>query len=118
MWNIKLHYNRIKFKKKQFFSEIPDDTLLAQPVIFCVAGVETSSVTMAFTLLELAKNPALQKRLRKEIEDHLEEYGYTYEAIKSMKFLQQVISETLRLYPVVPVLDRVAREDYKVRYSY
>ena len=89
---------------------------MAQPVIFSIAGIESSSTTMALTLLELAKNPPLQDRMRKEIQEKLNKHGFTYEGIYGMKFLYQAIFETLRLYPAAPIIDRVALQDYKVRY--
>lgn len=97
---------------------MPDDTLLAQPVIFYVAGTESSSTTIALTLMELAKNPQLQKRARSEIQEELKKHGFTYEGMQNLKFLQQAISETLRLYPAAPIIDRVALEDYKVNKHY
>lgn len=90
------------------------DTLLSQSAIFFVAGRESSVSTICFTLAELAKQPEIQKRTRAEILEKLEQYGMTYEAVQNMKYLHQVISETLRLYPPAPILDRVSVEDYKI----
>jgi len=42
--------------------------------------------------------------------------GVTYEAVHDMKYLHQVINETLRLHPPAPILDRVPITDYTVRY--
>lgn len=36
----------------------------------------------------------------------------SYEAINEMKFMDMIIDETLRMYPISPRLDRVARNDY------
>lgn len=70
---------------------------------------------MTYTLCELAKNPEIQKRVRQEILEKIEAAnGVTYEAVQGMKYLYQVMSETLRLYPPAPILDRVPLEDYTV----
>nr|UEN71143.1 cytochrome P450 4AV17 [Meteorus pulchricornis] len=90
------------------------DTLVAQSAIFFVAGLESSATTMSFALWELARHPQIQKRLRAEIHQCLEKNGLTYESVNSMKYLMQVINETLRFYPPAPLLDRVASEDYKI----
>ncbi|XP_033224729.1 cytochrome P450 6k1-like [Belonocnema kinseyi] len=104
----------IKHERDKLDFDIPDDTLLAQPVIFSIAGTESSSITIAQTLVELAKNPVLQDQVRKNIKEELKEHGFTYEGIKEMKLLYQAISETLRLYPPAPIIDRVALQDYKI----
>ncbi|CAG9834257.1 unnamed protein product [Diabrotica balteata] len=89
------------------------DQLIAQVSIFFVAGFETSSSTMTFALYELAKHPEYQDRLRDEITSVLsDKKELTYESINEMKYLQQVIDETLRLYPVVSNLQRKCVKDY------
>lgn len=90
------------------------DLLLGQSLIFFVAGRETSTTTMCYALYELAKHPELQDKARKEIHEILKSEGLTYEGIQKMKYIQQVISETLRLYPPAPLLDRVASKDYVI----
>ncbi|XP_061400023.1 cytochrome P450 6g1 [Musca vetustissima] len=85
------------------------DYLVAQAAVFLTAGFETSSSTMAFALFELSKKPELQERLRKEICDAMlsEKNGtLTYERIQGLEYLNMVVEETLRLYPVLPFLDR------------
>lgn len=90
------------------------DILLGQSLIFFVAGRETSTTTMCFALYELAKHPELQEKTRKEIREILKSDGFTYEGVQKMAYLNQVISETLRLYPPAPLLDRVATRDYLI----
>ncbi|XP_017886303.1 cytochrome P450 6k1-like [Ceratina calcarata] len=90
------------------------DVLVSQAAIFFVAGRESSVTTISMSLYELAKNPTIQKRAREEIREKLAQHGMTYEGIQSMKYLQQIMSETLRLYPPAPLLDRVAVNDYKI----
>lgn len=84
------------------------DALISQAAVFLTAGFETSSSTMTFTLYELAKRPDLQERLRQEInEAFLQENGtLSYETITTLEYLGMVVDEVLRLYPVLPFLDR------------
>ncbi|XP_076236988.1 cytochrome P450 6AQ1 [Calliopsis andreniformis] len=96
--------------------EFDGDDLVGQAAAFFTGGFETSSSTMSFTLYELALQLDIQKRLRKEIFDALEETGgkVTYEMVVSLPYLDQVIAETLRKYPPLPFVDRRAMVDYKL----
>ncbi|XP_076755455.1 cytochrome P450 6k1-like [Xylocopa sonorina] len=104
----------LKNQKQETDFQFKGDALLSQSAIFFIAGRESSVTTICFTLYELAKNPEIQKRTRDEIHEKLKEHGMTYEGVQSMKYLYQVMSETLRLYPPAPLLDRVAVDNYKI----
>ncbi|XP_058788860.1 cytochrome P450 6k1-like [Phymastichus coffea] len=90
------------------------DQLIAQAAIFFSAGFETSSTTMSFALYELAKNQEIQNKLREEILTAMEKAGgkLTYEWVTSIPYLHMVINETMRLYPVLAWVDRIADNDY------
>ncbi|KAK4879863.1 hypothetical protein RN001_008009 [Aquatica leii] len=91
------------------------DRIVAQATQFFAAGFETVSSTMAFTLYELSINPKIQQKLKLEIANTLAQYKeFSYDSIKSMKYLHMVICETLRKYPVLPFLDRRCMHDYKL----
>lgn len=101
-----------------FSSGFEGDALLAQAAIFFVAGRETSITTMTCVLFELAKQPEMQRRVREEILKTIQDANdVTYEAVHNMKYLHQVINETLRLYPPAPIIDRFPLRDYTVRHS-
>lgn len=67
--------------------------ILAQAFLFFFAGADTSSTTISFALMELARNEKIQERLRKEIEEKTKETNgkITYEALHEMKYLAQVV---------------------------
>ncbi|XP_019875568.2 probable cytochrome P450 6a14 [Aethina tumida] len=90
--------------------------LAAQAFVFFLAGYETSSTAMTFALFELSTRPDLQQKIRDEIHAVLEKHDnkLTYDAIKDMTYLEQVIHESLRKYPPVPFLPRVCNKTYKV----
>ncbi|EDW91091.1 cytochrome P450 6a8 [Drosophila yakuba] len=92
------------------------EEVLAQAFVFFIAGFETSSSTMGFALYEMARNPHIQDKVRAEVEEVMEQHGqnFTYECTKDLKYLNQVINETLRLYTIVPHLDRMAAKRYVV----
>ncbi|KAL5284126.1 hypothetical protein ACFFRR_006416 [Megaselia abdita] len=96
--------------------ELTMDELAAQSFIFFLAGFETSSTTMGFALHELAVNQDIQDKLRAEIQEVLQNHNgeFTYDCMVEMKYLDQVIDETLRKHSVVPHLIRKATVDYKI----
>ncbi|EFA05693.2 cytochrome P450 6BK13 [Tribolium castaneum] len=92
------------------------DEITAQSFIFFLAGFETSSTTMTFALYELAKNSEVQEKVREEVLAVLGKHGgkITYEAIQDMKYMNQVLNETLRKYPPVPFITRQCIKEYKI----
>ncbi|XP_029172835.1 cytochrome P450 6k1-like [Nylanderia fulva] len=71
---------------------------------------------MTFTLYELAMQPEIQNKLRKEILDALNKANdsITYDMVMSLPYLDLVVSETLRLYPTLPFLECITTETYKM----
>ncbi|KAF7281450.1 hypothetical protein GWI33_004775 [Rhynchophorus ferrugineus] len=95
---------------------LTDDELIAQCFVFFLAGFETSSTTITFTLLELGLNQDIQDKLRAEINDVLDQHDgrITYEAMMEMKYLDMVINETLRKHPPAASISRVCSKKYEV----
>ncbi|KAL0281299.1 UNVERIFIED_CONTAM: hypothetical protein PYX00_002330 [Menopon gallinae] len=96
--------------------EWTDEILAAQALVFLLAGYNTSASVMSFALYELARNPDIQERLAKEIRTALEGGGgvMSYEILLGMKYLDMVISETMRLYPPMDNLIRKVAKPYQV----
>ncbi|XP_038211821.1 cytochrome P450 9e2-like [Zerene cesonia] len=93
-----------------------DNDLIAQAVLFFIAGFETISVSMSFALYELAINPEVQEKLAKEImeTDAMAEGKLDYNAIQKMSYMDMVVSEVVRLWPPVASLDRICTKDYNL----
>ncbi|XP_017066146.1 probable cytochrome P450 6a13 [Drosophila eugracilis] len=92
------------------------EQIAAQALVFFLAGFDTSSTTMSFCLYELALNPDIQERLRVEVVDVLGRHNQrlTYESIQEMPYLDQVVDETLRKYPILPHLLRRSTKYYQI----
>ncbi|XP_053660415.1 uncharacterized protein LOC128709444 [Anopheles marshallii] len=80
------------------------------------AGSETSANQVAYILLQLAMHPNVQDRVYEEIRSI---YGdsslnISYETISAQNYLEQVIKETLRLFPVAPFIGRKTIETVKL----
>ncbi|CAG8647887.1 6344_t:CDS:2, partial [Racocetra fulgida] len=75
--------------------------LVSQVKTFILAGHETTSVALSWTLYFLAANPDIQYRLRKEILAILPDRDChpTFDQIEQLKFLECVFKEVLRIIP-------------------
>lgn len=71
---------------------------------------------MSFALYELALNPDVQDKLAEEIRKYTSENGdkLTYDLLQEMKYLDMVVSETLRKYPPVGNLFRQCTKPYTI----
>lgn len=88
--------------------------LTANAFLFVLAGYETTSSTMTYFLYEVSRNEEIQRRLQAEIDKVTKNENFNYEKLKELKFLEKCLNETLRKYPIVPVLNRVCDRDYKI----
>ncbi|XP_067633194.1 uncharacterized protein [Eurosta solidaginis] len=85
------------------------DFIAAQVGVFLLAGFETSSSLLGFILYELAKQPRVQRKLRKEIVRYYSRVRYngiSYGDVLGMLYLNMIVSEGLRLYPTAPFINR------------
>lgn len=97
-------------------SELTFNELAAQVFLFQVAGFETSSTTLTFAFYELALNQDIQQIAREEVATVLARHSgaFTYEAMMEMRYLDNVIDETLRKYPPGSNLLRIVSKDYQL----
>lgn len=68
-------------------------------VTFIIAGHETSANLLNWMVYALARHPLIQSKLYAEIDDRLGSAEPTFETIRDLTYLNQVMKETLRLYP-------------------
>ncbi|XP_068593514.1 cytochrome P450 3A40-like [Cebidichthys violaceus] len=94
---------------------LSDHEILSQAMIFLFAGYETSSSSLAFLAYNLATNPHVMKRLQEEVDSTFPNKGpVEYQALMQMEYLDSVINESLRLYPIAPRLERVAKATVEI----
>ena len=85
-----------------------------QIITFLIAGHETTSGLLSFALYLLIKNPKEMKKVQEEVDAILgdqPDQDPSFEQITSLKYIQQVLKETLRLYPTAPFIFRTSIED-------
>ncbi|KAJ0426292.1 n-alkane-inducible cytochrome P450 [Aspergillus carlsbadensis] len=72
-----------------------------------LAGRDTTASLLSNLFFMLAKSPAIWAKLRREVAS-LEGQTPTYEELRSLKYVQSCINESLRLHPAVPRNERQA----------
>ncbi|KAI8558947.1 hypothetical protein RHMOL_Rhmol04G0136000 [Rhododendron molle] len=80
-----------------------------------MAGTETVSVALQWTLAELINHPEVYKKLRDEIRTVVGSDRLVEESdVPNLPYLQAVVKEGLRLHAPAPMIFRKAREDCKI----
>nr|ACE75341.1 cytochrome P450 [Glyptapanteles indiensis] len=96
--------------------ELSIESMTSQAFIFFFGGFDSTSTTICFVAHEIAVNSEVQKRLQEEIDQVLERSNGdpSYEAINGMQYLDAVISETLRKYPIQVAVDRICTKSFEL----
>ncbi|CAK7339857.1 unnamed protein product [Dovyalis caffra] len=84
---------------------------------FILAGRDTTSSALSWFFWLLSSNPDVERNILKELETIRSRNGkkmgdtYSFEELRDMHYLHAAISETLRLYPPVPVDTKACKSD-------
>lgn len=78
-----------------------------------VAGHETSANALTWALYLLAQHPHVTCKLLEELDRELKGEAPMATDLDRLPYLEQVVKETLRLYPPAPSANRVARESFE-----
>ena len=94
-------------------SSMPDRQLIDELLILFTAGHETTANALSFTLLLLAQHPEIQEQLYEEVVGvDLEQSGADLmQKLMKLHLVRQCLEESMRLYPPVYVIDRIATQD-------
>uniref|UniRef100_A0A8C7XQ32 unspecific monooxygenase n=1 Tax=Oryzias sinensis TaxID=183150 RepID=A0A8C7XQ32_9TELE len=96
-------------------NSLSDHEILSQSMIFIFAGYETTSSSLTFLAYNLATNPEVMKKLQKEIDATFPNKApIQYVPLMEMEYLDCVVNESLRLYPIAARLERVAKATVEV----
>jgi cytochrome P450 len=90
------------------------EELIDQLGVFFLAGHETSASGLTWAFYLLAMQPQVTARLRAEVDEVTGGGDITFEAIRKLVFTRSVFKETLRLYPPITFMPRVAMKAGKI----
>ncbi|XP_074866394.1 cytochrome P450 3A21-like [Carettochelys insculpta] len=94
---------------------LSDKEIMAQALVFILAGYETTSFTLNFLSYNLAIHPDVQQRVQEEIDAALpNKAAPTYDTILQLEYLDMVVNETLRLFPAGGRIERVCKKTTEI----
>ncbi|WP_299432439.1 cytochrome P450 [uncultured Aquimarina sp.] len=88
-----------------------NDQLIDEILILFVAGHETTSNALCFSLMLLAKHPEIQDKVYAEVSKSNGKELSLMEKFAESKYTTQCIEEAMRLYPPAYFSDRIAIEE-------
>jgi len=93
-------------------SRLSDQQVVDHMIFLMMAAHDTTTSTLTSMMFELARHPAWQERVREESRA-LPGDALAYDDLDRLEALGLVFRETLRRYPPLPVIPRVATEAFE-----
>ena len=86
--------------------DLDDDTIRDQLLTMLIAGHDTSTALLAWSLWLLGSHPEIMRQAQSEVNALLGEASPTATHIHQLSYLDQIVRETLRLYPPIHASQR------------
>ncbi|XP_050397722.1 cytochrome P450 3A18 [Patella vulgata] len=91
---------------------LSDEEILAQVTSMVGGGIGPASALMSFLVYNLAIHQDVQKKVMEEINLNItDNEDVTYDTLYKLNYLDMVINETFRVFPVAPGVARTCVED-------
>jgi cytochrome P450 len=87
------------------------EELIDQLGVFFLAGHETTASGLTWAVFIAAIRPQIAARIAQEVRDVAGDSPLEFEQVKQLSFTRAVFKETLRLYPPITFIPRVAKQD-------
>jgi cytochrome P450 len=91
-----------------------DKQIRDETMTLFLAGHETTAIALSWALYLLSKNPAVLRKLEREVDDALGTRTPGFDDLKHLEYTRMVVEETLRLYPPAWIVGRTALEDDEI----
>jgi cytochrome P450 len=95
--------------------DMTDDLIRDQLLTMLIAGHDTSTAVMVWLFLMLGDHPQAMERTRNEVDQVLGRELPTVDNLSELHYLDQVIKETLRLYPPIHAGNRLVSRDMNIQ---
>lgn len=90
---------------------LSDENIRYQMVTFLIAGHETTSGLLSFAIHLLLKNPEVQQKARTLVDGTFGNETPRVEHLAQLRYIEQILMETLRLWPTAPAFALSPRQD-------
>ncbi|KAK1416127.1 hypothetical protein QVD17_31915 [Tagetes erecta] len=90
------------------------DDVIEECKLFYIAGSETTSNLIVWTMVCLSLHQEWQTRARKEVLQVFGDKEFDFEGLKNLKVLTMILNEVLRLYTPVIMMTRATHKDTKL----
>ena len=91
--------------------QMSDKQIRDEVITFIIAGHETTASHLSWTFYLLAEHPEVRERVEREVDEQLSGMMPTMEEVRGLDYLEQVIDESMRLYPPAWTIEREPLED-------
>ncbi|MEM6710099.1 MAG: cytochrome P450 [Pseudomonadota bacterium] len=91
-----------------------EEELIDQLGVFFLAGHETTASGLTWSFFILSQQPAVEERLVAETTATCGADAVDFASVKQLKYVRAVFRETLRLYPPITFIPRVAAETTRI----
>lgn len=91
--------------------EVDNKQMRDDLITLLIAGHETTAAVLTWATYAMIHHPEEMEKVVKEIDEKVGDREPTIEDIKEMKEVQNLIAETLRMWPAPPLLIRCALEE-------
>mmetsp|Transcript_10524 Transcript_10524/g.33481 ORF Transcript_10524/g.33481 Transcript_10524/m.33481 type:complete len:547 (-) Transcript_10524:188-1828(-) len=97
-------------------TQMTDKQLFDEAMTFMLAGHETTSQLMAWTIYLLAQHPDWKEQCREEARSVLptDPADLTWEHVQQLRVINMVLQEALRLFPPAPMIGRRANRPVRI----
>ena len=91
-------------------SGMSDELVRDEAVSLYIAGHDTTATTLAYAFYLLSQNPEVERRFHAELDEVLGDRDATLDDLPNLPLTDQIVTETLRLYPPFWALGRMVFE--------
>ncbi|MBX3437164.1 MAG: cytochrome P450 [Planctomycetaceae bacterium] len=93
---------------------LTDDEVRDEVMTLLTAGHETIATALTWTWHALSQHPEIESQMHQEVDSVLQGRKPTFDDLKNLRYTRMVLAESMRMYPPVWGITRLAMEDLQL----